>query len=144
MNNHRIPMHAPIDCGATGIAFMDQVFACHHQIPQQELREKKQVDGIDRRPIECGDITHIAQVGMKVHNHEEQLPMFVTKLGHYRIVMGIPWLQWYDIAVHFASNTVTLGLQYCTTHHYNAHVLVQAVTEDPPESVCHEKNVFEL
>jgi hypothetical protein len=45
---------------------------------------------INGRPIESGDITHIAKVGMKVQNHWEQLLMFSTKLGHYPIVMGIP------------------------------------------------------
>jgi predicted aspartyl protease len=41
VNNQEIPTHALIDCGATGIAFMDQDFARHHQIPLQELKEKK-------------------------------------------------------------------------------------------------------
>ena len=92
VNNGEIPTHALIDCGATGIAFMDQDFACHHQIPLQELREKRQVEVIDGRPIESGDITHIAKVGIKIQDHREQLPMFVTKLGHYPIVLGIPWI----------------------------------------------------
>jgi hypothetical protein len=35
VNHQEIPMHALIDCGATGIAFMDQDFARHHQIPLQ-------------------------------------------------------------------------------------------------------------
>jgi len=38
MNNQEIPTHALIDCGATGIAFSDQDFVCHHQIPLQELQ----------------------------------------------------------------------------------------------------------
>jgi hypothetical protein len=79
MNNKEIPTHALIDCGATGIAFMDQHFARHHQIPLQELKEKKQVEVIDRRPIESGDITHIGKVGMQIQDHIEQLPMFITK-----------------------------------------------------------------
>ena len=36
MNNQEIPTHALTDCGATGIAFMDQDFARHHQMPVQE------------------------------------------------------------------------------------------------------------
>jgi len=99
VNNQEIPTHALIDCGATGIAFMDQDFARHHQIPIQELKEKKQVEVIDGRPIESGDITHIAKVGMKVQGHGEQLLMFGTKLGHYPIVFGISWLRLYDVAV---------------------------------------------
>jgi len=90
VNNQEIPTYALIDCGATGIAFIDQDFARHHQIPLQELKEKKQVEVIDGRPIESGDITHIAKVGMKIQDHGEQLPMFVTKLGHYPFILGIP------------------------------------------------------
>ena len=79
VNNQEIPTHALIDCGATGIAFMNQDIARHHQIPLQELKEKKQVEEIDGRPIESGDIMHIDKVGMKIQDHGEQLPMFVTK-----------------------------------------------------------------
>ena len=81
VNNREIPTHALIDCGATSIAFMDQDFGRHHQIPLQELREKRHVEIIDGRPIESGDIAHTAKVGMKIQDHREQLPMFVTKLG---------------------------------------------------------------
>jgi len=90
INNQEIPPDALIDCGATGIASMDPHFARHHEIPIQELKEEKQVEVIDGRPIESGDMTHIAKVGMKIHGHGEQLPMFITKLGHYCIVVGIP------------------------------------------------------
>jgi hypothetical protein len=93
MNNQDVPIHPLIDCGATGIAFMDQDFACHHQIPLQELKQKKQVEVIDQRPIESGHITHIAKVGMKIQGHREQLLMFITKLGHYPIVPRITWLR---------------------------------------------------
>jgi hypothetical protein len=143
VNNQEIPTHALIDCGATGIAFMDQDFARHHQIPLQELKEKKQVEVIDGRPIESGDIPHIAKVGMKIQEHNEQLPMFITKLGHYPIVLGIPWLRLHDVAVHFASNTVTFGSQYCITHCHDTSVTVQGVTEEPPEPVYQVKDIFE-
>jgi hypothetical protein len=135
VNNEEIPTHALIDYGATGIAFMDQDFARHHQIPRQELKEKKQVEVIDGRPIESGDITHIAKVGIKIQENKEQLPMFITKLGHYAIVLGIAWLQLYDVAVRFASNTVTFGLQYCITHCHDTSDTVQDVLEEPPEPV---------
>jgi hypothetical protein len=90
VKNQVIPTNVLIDCGATGVAFMDQDFASHHQTPLQKTKEKKQVQAIDGRPIETGDIMHIANIGMKIHNHSEQLLMFATKLGHYPIVLGIP------------------------------------------------------
>jgi hypothetical protein len=135
--------HALIDCGATGIAFIDQDFACHHQIPLQELKKKKEVEVIDGRPIESGDITHIAKVGMKIQQHKKQLPMFITKLGHYPIVLGIPWLRLHDVAVHVASNTVTFGSQYCITHRHDTSVTVQGIVEEPPEPVYQDKEIFE-
>jgi len=71
VNNQEIATHVLIDCGATGIAFMDQDFARHHQIPLQELKEKKQVEVIDGRPIESGDIMHVAKVGMQIQQYKE-------------------------------------------------------------------------
>jgi len=77
VNNQEIPTHALIDCGATGIAFMDQDFTSHHQIPLEELQEKKPVEVMDWRPIESGDIMHIAKVGMQIQEHKKQLRMFI-------------------------------------------------------------------
>jgi len=143
MNDQEIPTHALIDCGATGIAFMDQDFARDHQIPLQELKENKPIKVIDGRPIESGDITHFAKGGITVHDHGEQLPMFMTKMGHYPIVLRIPWFRLHDVAVQFPSNTVIFGSQYCTTHCHDAPVTVQGVTEEPPEPVYRkEEGIF--
>jgi len=122
---------------------MDQDFAHHHQIPLQQLKEKKQVEVVDGRPIEFGDITHIAKVGMTIQEHKEQLTMFITKLGHYPIVLGIPWLRLHDVAVRFASNTVIFGSQYSITHCHDISVTVQGVTEEPREPVYQAKDIFE-
>jgi len=79
IHNQVTRTHALIDCRATGIAFMDQDFAHDHQVPLQELKEKRQVEVIDGRTIESGDITHPAMVEMCIQDHMEQIPMFVTK-----------------------------------------------------------------
>jgi hypothetical protein len=116
VNNQEIPTHALIECTATGIAFMDQDFACHHQIPLHELKETKHVEVIDGRHIEFRDITQIGMVGMMIQDHGEHLPLLVTKMGHYPIDLGITCLPLYDVAVQFASNTSTFGSKYCITH----------------------------
>jgi len=69
--------------------------------------------------------------------------MFITRLGQYPIVIGIPWLRLHDVAVRFASNMVTFGSQCCTTHCYDATVLVQGVTEEPPERVHSHGGILE-
>ena len=47
MYNEEIPARTLIDSGATGIAFMDQDFFNHYQIPLHKLLEKGQVEVID-------------------------------------------------------------------------------------------------
>ena len=144
VNNQEISTHTLIDCGAPGIEFMNQDFAGHHQIPLLEWKEKSQVEVIDGRPIKSGDIPHIPNVGMMIQEHKEQLPMFITKLGHYPIVLEIPWVRFHIVAVRFASNLVTIGAQSCMTHCHYASVTVQGVTEEPPEPVDPQnRGIFE-
>ena len=70
--------------------------------------------------------------------------MVITKLGHYPIVLRILCLQLHDVAVQFASNTVTFGSQYCTTHCHVAPITVQGVTEEPPEPFYSPAAIFDL
>ena len=104
-----IASHALIDCGATGISFVDEDFARHHQLPLTPLKQPRALEVIDSRPISSGDITHAANVTLSIHEHREELPMFVTKLGHYPIVLGIPWMELHDVAIRFSSRTLTFG-----------------------------------
>jgi len=92
MSNQEMPTHRLIDCGATGITLIDQRFACHHQIPLQQLKDKQQVEHLNGRPIESRDITHLANEGMVIQDHMEQLPMIVMKLEQYLIGLEIPCL----------------------------------------------------
>jgi hypothetical protein len=80
---------------------------------------------------------------MRIQDHKEQLPMFVMKLGHYPIFVGIPWLRLHDVAVRFAFNTVTFGSQYCITHCHDAPRTVQGVMKEPPEPVYQSTDIFQ-
>jgi predicted aspartyl protease len=90
LNGKEIPTHALIDCGATGYAFIDQDFANSHELPLRPLKIPRALEVIDGWKISSGDITHLAEAHLSIHEHRERLPMFVTKLGHYPIVLGIP------------------------------------------------------
>jgi len=41
--------------------------------------------------------------------------MFITKLGHYPLVLGLPWLRCHDINIQFATNTLTFDSDFCPT-----------------------------
>jgi hypothetical protein len=62
--------------------------------------------------------------------------MFVTKLGHYSIVLGIPGLKQHDVAICFASNLVTYGSQYYLAYCNDRAVTVQGTSEDPAEPLA--------
>jgi predicted aspartyl protease len=133
LDSKEIPTHALIDCGATGYALIDQDFANHHHLPLHPLKTPHTLEVIDGRRISSGDITHIAEGYLSIQEHWEKLPMFVTKLGHYPIVLGIPWLKQHDLAIRFASNLVTSGSQYYLAHCNDRAVMVQGTSEELPE-----------
>jgi len=114
--NKTVATHALIDCRATGIAFVDEDFARHHKLPLTPLQYPRSLEVIDSRSISSGDITHVANTHLAILEHQESLPMFVTKLGHYPIILGILWLELHDVAIRFSSRSLTFGSQYCASH----------------------------
>jgi len=136
--NRTVATQALIDCGATGIAFVDQDFVRHHQLPLTPLQYPRSLEVIDGRPISSNDIRHIANTHLAILEHQETLPMFVTKLGHYPVVLGIPWLELHDVVIRFSSRTLTFGSQHCTSHCnraptvVHAHSLVSKIAHEEP------------
>jgi hypothetical protein len=135
-SNQEIQTYALIDCAATGYVFIDEDFAHYHQLPLCPLKNPRTLEVIDGYQISSGNITHIAEVQCSIQEHRKKLPIFVTKLGYYPIVLGIPWLKQHDITIRFASNLVTFGSQYCLAHCNDRAVTVHGTTEDPPEPLA--------
>ena len=89
---HKLTSHSLVDCGASGIAFIDKDYAHHHNLPLHSLNEPQHLEVIDRRPIDSGDITHVLKVGHNINGHHEQLSAYVTKLcdrGHREVGGGV-------------------------------------------------------
>ena len=129
----KIPTHSLLDCGATGLSFVDENFASHHHLPLQPLKEPRKLEVIDGRPIASGDITHITKVQLEIDQHVEEIPMFVTKLGHYPIVLGISWLSLHDLVIRFASNTITFDSTHCLHNCLTTPTTVQGVSSSTLE-----------
>ena len=84
-----ISTHALVDCRVTGFAFIYEEFAHDHNFPLFKLKKPHCLEVIDGRPIESGLIMHITKLKMTIAGHQEKIPLFVTKLGHYSIVLGL-------------------------------------------------------
>jgi hypothetical protein len=61
-----IDTHVSIDCGATGIAFVDKDFVRHHQLEEKLLPESRELEVIDRGPIESGTITTMGKLNIGI------------------------------------------------------------------------------
>ena len=59
--------------------------------------------------------------------------MFITALGHYPIVLVIPWLRQHDVGIRFASDLITFGSKYCQAHCSEFPTTIKAMQQDPPE-----------
>ena len=103
------------DTGATGYAFMDENLARQHNLPKYELQTPRPLDVIYGRPICSGDVNHMLTVFVKIGNHEEELPAFLTTLGHYILVLGIPWMRDHDVKLDFAKNSLEFTANKCYT-----------------------------
>src|SRR5258706_1172598 len=135
-----VSTHSLIDCGASGFSFVDEEFARQHSLPLTPLSKPRSLEVIDGRPIESGDITHTTTVTFTIGEHREQLPMFVTKLGHYPIVLGIPWLRHHDVAIRFASNLVTFGSPFCLDNSIDRPTTVRGLDHEPPAPHQHTES----
>jgi hypothetical protein len=71
IGDRTIDTHALIHCGATGIAFIDKDCVRHHQLEEKELRESRELEVIDGRPIELGTITTMAKLNLGIRGHQE-------------------------------------------------------------------------
>ena len=111
--NKKIATHALVDSVATGFAFVDEDFVRHHNLPLTRLETPREIEVIDGRPIESGSVTHLTGVRCNISSHSELLPMFVTRLGHYPIVLGIPWLKHHDADISWSPNSVSFNSDVC-------------------------------
>ena len=78
-----------IDCGASGKAFIDASFAQFHKILLHPLCEPCTATVVDGHITSSSVITHFVHVPLMINNHIEITNMFITKLGHYSVILGI-------------------------------------------------------
>ena len=72
---------------------------------------------------------------MNINGHKEQIPIFVTKLGHYPLVLGLPWLRRHDTNIQFASNTFTFDSDFCLNHCCTTATSIKGISIPIPERI---------
>ncbi len=97
-NGNIVRTYAMIDSGATGFAFMDKEFAASHGLSRTPLQQNYGLELFDGQTAISGAVTDLVIDDMIIDQYTEtQALFFLTKLGHYPIVLGIPWLCKHDV-----------------------------------------------
>ena len=95
-----------IDTGTSGFAFINENFVCQHNFPRYRLNPPRDLEVINGRPIASGQIMHLTKISSQIQDHTETLPTFITKFGHFSLVLRIPWLRRHAIITDVVSNSV--------------------------------------
>ena len=111
--DNKVVIHALLDCGATRFAFVHEQFFSQHNLPRYQLRVSRALDVIDGRSILSGDITELVRVTPDTGGHREELAAFVTSLGQYPLVLGIPWLAHHDPLIRWSMGQVRFDSARC-------------------------------
>ena len=105
-----------IDSGAIGRSFVDETFAQKHALAFHALEFPRAISVVNGRRISSGAVTYTVRVPVVFGGHTEMLQMFVTKLGRYSMLLGIPWLRTYNPYIRWAENVVIFESEYCRSH----------------------------
>src|SRR5690349_4380700 len=104
-----------IDSGANGLAFIDSSLAQKHGMDIQKFKQPRNLCVIDgqkaRQPL-----THYTTSTLTINGHQETITLFVTKLGRYPIVLGLPWLKKHLPLIDWARDSLMFVSKHCRGH----------------------------
>uniref|UniRef100_A0A8C5MC00 Gypsy retrotransposon integrase-like protein 1 n=1 Tax=Leptobrachium leishanense TaxID=445787 RepID=A0A8C5MC00_9ANUR len=114
--NHRIPIKAMIDSGASS-CFIDVDFAAKFSIPVQNKRLPINIHLIDGSSLKTGPVFR-ETIPLQVHigsKHVESLSFDILPSPMFPLVLGIPWLRLHDPVIHWSSGSIMFPSKHCTT-----------------------------
>jgi hypothetical protein len=85
---------------------MNKAFAYQYNFPHYQLKNPKTVEVINSHPISLGDITEYIEVQYTIGDYYKNLTTYLTSLGYYPLILGIPWLKRYNITINFTKNNI--------------------------------------
>ena len=112
--------------GAIGQAFIDILFAQLYDFRFIRLLQPRSFTVVDGRVVTLGPITHFVNIQLSLRNewgriNTETFNLFLTKLGQYPIILGLPWFRKHSPHIWFNKNIVTFNsphyLQHCSLSH---------------------------
>jgi hypothetical protein len=95
---------------------MNDKFTCQYNFPHYQLKTPKTIKVIDRQPISSSDITEYIHIDCTIGDHHEKLVAYVVSIGHYPLILRIPWLKKHDVNINFPKIDIQFPSPNCLTH----------------------------
>jgi hypothetical protein len=95
---------------------MNDEFARQHNFPGYQLKTPKTIEVIAGRPIFSGDITEYIYIDCTISNHHEKRITDVASIGHYPLILGIPWLKKHDVNIIFPKMDIQFPCPNCLAY----------------------------
>jgi hypothetical protein len=112
-----IPTYAMADTGCEPRSLIDEGWARENDLTLKPLKRPWRLRVADGNESIHGRVTHYAEVALRIHDHkEEKSRLYATRLGHYPIILGLPWIRQHNPRVDFAGNSFLFNSQYCQKH----------------------------
>ncbi len=106
------PTQCLVDSGCTALGFVDLEYAQQNSLKQYHL--------LQPRPLTLADggtssqITHFTIQRLTFGDHEETIPLYITKLQHANpVILGYPWLQLHNPAIDWAAGSLEFNATCC-------------------------------
>lgn len=96
-----------IDSGVSTL-FINKRFVKEHNVTTQKLKDSIPVYNIDGTPNQAGHITHVAVLGMRIGEHNEQAVFTVTDIGPEDVIIGIDWLRKHNPSIDWYEGLVVM------------------------------------
>lgn len=129
-------VQALVDPGASGIGFIDPACVERLALPLTALQSPRELRVIDGRLAE-NPISHVAIVSYNLNGHKTKIPLFVTPLGHYEMVLGIPFFREHKAIIDFEKDTIFFNSQACRDNCNRHHrpIMVHSTAPKPGASI---------
>ena len=137
LGDRRIRTYAMTDTGCEPRGLIDESWARDNGLKLEPLKRPWKLRVADGNEVDSGSVTHYVCVPLRIHDHrEEKSRLYVTKLGHYPVILGLPWIRQHNLRIDFAGNSFLFDSKYCQKHCNTPlqPTKVQALSDVPPKA----------
>ncbi len=99
--------------GASAAGFVSSTFVEKHRLSVVKLTQPCKPKLVDDSLAAM--ITHYAQVYFRLGHHYDETWCFVTSLGKFDLILGMPWLEQHDPKLSFRRRRLTFDSEFCTS-----------------------------